>query len=118
MKRRAAKRKADVDSFSLEEKIAIIYLGLYIAEDRIFKIVDQAFYEKKISAKIQRSWKKFFGNEFMYCGQMELKTYRDCAFLEFKARHLMNAAGNLDFDRREPWQGYTIPLENTFFPIA
>ncbi|MBX2924412.1 MAG: hypothetical protein KF746_19575 [Chitinophagaceae bacterium] len=110
VKRPSLKRKTVDDNFSFEEKLTIIYLGLYIAKDRIFASIDLAFYGKKISVATQKSWKTLFENEFTSCRQMELKTYRDCAFLEFKTRHLVNLAENLNFDREEPWQGFTIPL--------
>lgn len=118
MKRLSQKRKTDAANFSFEEKLTIIYFDLYIAKDRIFKSIDQAFYEEKISSSAQKSWKKLFENEFTSCLQMQLKTYRDCAFLEFKVRHLANAVENLNFDREEPWQGFTISFENTFFSIT
>ncbi|MCO5241233.1 MAG: hypothetical protein M9904_14375 [Chitinophagaceae bacterium] len=117
MKRISRKRETDVANFSFKEKLTIIYLGLYLAKDHIFNSIDCAFYEKKISASAQKSWKKLFEDEFASCLQMQLETYRDCAFLEFKARHLVNTVENLDFDRKEPWMGFSIPLENTFFSI-
>lgn len=117
MKRRSLK-KTGAGNFSFAEKIAIIYLGLYTAEEWIFANIGQAFCEKKISASAQKSWKTLFEYEFTSCRQMELKTYRDCAFLEFKVRYLMNAAENLDFDWKEPWIGFTTSMENTFFSIS
>lgn len=106
-----------MNKFNFTEKITDIYLCLYIAKDRLFMLVDKAFYQKQISAASRDTWKECFENECLSCMQMKIKTYFDCAYLEFKARHLMNAAENLNFDRKEPWQGFTIPLENPYFPV-
>lgn len=97
--------------------MAVLYLGLHIAKEHLQMLIESVFLRKKLSLQARREWELYFSGEYDACLQMPIKSKLDCAYLEFKVRRLMDAAMHLSFDRKEPWQGHTIPLKNLLFPV-
>ena len=118
MKRNNKKTQAKTnDNFTLVEKLIVLYCGLHVAREIFFTTTDIAFFKNKISAKEKKGWEHFFYDEYARCRKIDIRTYRGCAWLEYKVRHLMDLAVNISFGKKKVWKGYTVSFENIIFPV-
>jgi spermidine/putrescine-binding protein len=105
------------DDFTLVEKLIVLYCGLRVAREIFFTTTDIAFLKNKISEKEKKDWEHFFDDEYARCKKIDIRTYRGCAWLEYKVRHLMDLAVNISFGKKKVWKGYTVSFENIIFPV-
>ena len=105
------------DTFTLVEKLVVLYYGLYIVREIFFTNIDIAFLKSRISEKEKNDWEHFFNSECELCKKIDLLTYQGCAWFEYKVRHLMDLAMNISFDEKPAWKGYSVSFENVLFPF-
>lgn len=108
-------KQAKNDDFTIVEKLTVIYYGLHVAKEIFFSATEIAFFEGMITAKQKNDWEHFFGQEFMICREIDIKTYHGRAWLEFKVRHLMDLSINISFGEKIVSMEHSVAFENTFF---
>lgn len=118
MKRPPIKEMPGNLNLNIAEKIILLYLGLYLARYLVFRRIDRAFYRRKISASSRMSWKRLFEDEFGSCTRLPVDTYRDCAFLEYRVRSLIQTVDSVQFDDKKPWHGPRFSIGNSLFPVG